>query len=42
MINQIVAKMFGWNDLVINQLQPESLYVLAAGFVLMLQGRNQQ
>ena len=41
MINQIIAKMFGWSDLVINQLQPDQLSVLAAGFVLILQGRNQ-
>lgn len=41
MVNQIVAKMFGWSDLVINQLQPDQLNILAAGFVLMLQGRNQ-
>ncbi len=42
MINQIISKMFGWSDLVINQLQPDQLNVLAAGFVFMLQGKNQQ
>ena len=41
MINQIVARMFGWNDIIINQLQPDQLNTLAAGFVLMLQGRSQ-
>jgi len=41
MIHQIVAKMFGWSDLVVNQLLPDQLNVLAAGFALMLQGKHQ-
>jgi hypothetical protein len=40
-INQIIAKMFGWQDLVINELPANQLNVIAAGFVLMLEGKNQ-
>ena len=40
MLNQIIAKMFGWTDFVINQLLSEQLDILAAGFVLMLEGKK--
>jgi hypothetical protein len=39
-LNQIIAKMFGWHDLVINQLPANQLNIIAAGFVLMLEGKN--
>ncbi len=39
-LNQIIAKMFGWSDQVINQLPANQLNVIAAGFVLMLEGKS--
>ena len=42
MINQILSSMFGWNDLIVNQLQPDQLTVLAAGFVLMSKKHTNQ
>ena len=41
MINKIISKMFGWTDLEIHQLTESQLNILACGFVLMLEGRNQ-
>ena len=40
LLNQIIAKLFGWHDLVINQLPANQLNIIAAGFVLMLEGKN--
>jgi hypothetical protein len=39
-LNQIIAKMFGWSDQVINQLPANQLNVIAAGFALMLEGKS--
>ena len=39
-INQVLIKMFGWSDFVIDQLPAKQLEVLAAGFTLQLEVRN--
>lgn len=35
-LNQIVVKLFGWSDFVVNQMQPENFELLAAGPVLAM------
>jgi len=40
-LHQLIVKLFGWSDHVINQLPANQLNVLAAGFALLLEGRNQ-
>ena len=42
MINQIVAKISGWNDLVANQLQPDQLNILSAGCALIQHSQSNQ